>query len=46
MLADVGHVWELQPDGTWHRRSAPEGATVVDAQEQFMRQALASHTVK
>ena len=46
MLADVGHVWELHADGTWKRRPVPTGATVVDAQEQFMRQALASHSPK
>ena len=46
MLNDVGHVWELRADGSWKRRTPPPGATVVDAQEQFMRQALASHPAK
>ncbi|RYG77222.1 RNA degradosome polyphosphate kinase, partial [bacterium] len=46
MLADQGHVWDLKPDGTWTRRTRPKDSTEVDAQEQFMRQALAAAAPK
>ena len=46
MLADHGHVWELRADGSWNRRARPAGSTEVDAQEQFMRQALAGQAAK
>ena len=39
MLADTGHAWELQPDGTWPRRPNPAGRQSSDTQELMMSRA-------
>ncbi len=36
MLADKGHAWELEPDGTWTRRSTPDNRPASDTHELLM----------
>jgi polyphosphate kinase len=35
-LADHGHAWTLEPDGTWQRRSTPDGRPASGMQELLM----------
>ncbi len=36
-LADYGHCWQLNPDGTWTRRVHPEGKITTDTQVKLMQ---------
>jgi polyphosphate kinase len=36
MLADKGHAWELEPDGSWTRRSTPDNRPASDTHELLM----------
>ena len=40
MLADKGHAWELEPDGTWTRRSTPDNRPASDTHELLMARFL------
>jgi polyphosphate kinase len=40
MLADCGHAWELNADGTWIRRTTPDGKPGPEAQNTLMSRAL------
>ena len=40
MLADRGHAWELEADGTWLRRTNPDGRPVSDTQDLLMSRFL------
>ena len=39
MLAEHRHAWQLDPDGTWHRRVTAHDAPASDVQEFFMTRA-------
>ena len=39
-LSDNRRAWELQPDGSWRRRTPAEGEAEVDYHELLMRDAL------
>ena len=40
MLADRGHAWELEPDGSWTRRSTPDNRPASDTHELLMARFL------
>ena len=40
MLADKGHAWELESDGTWTRRSTPDNRPASDTHELLMARFL------
>ncbi len=40
MLSDRGHAWELEPDGTWTRRSTPDNRPASDTHELLMARFL------
>ncbi|HUB25171.1 MAG TPA: polyphosphate kinase 1, partial [Tepidisphaeraceae bacterium] len=44
LLGDCGHAWELQADGTWPRRTAPDCKPTAEAQTTLMSKALRNST--
>ena len=40
MLNDRGHAWELEPDGTWIRRSTPDNRPASDTHDLLMARFL------
>ena len=46
VLSDRGHAWELEPEGTWIRRSTPDNRPASDTHDLLMARFLRTAKIR